>query len=659
MIYYLSISYAGINTRGESGPANDDSQAYGRLRMSVTTTALAAAAMCLVMMFASSVSGAAPAPKPALAIDAAKVGDPISKYIYGQFIEHLGRCIYDGIWAEMVADRKFFLPVGAKASPWKALNGKAVIMARKESYVGEQTPEVPPAGGIGQGKMGLVKGKAYVGRIRLAGAGPVRVSLVWGPGPKARQTVTIDKAGGDYAAATLRFTAGDATDDARLEIVNAGKTPVRVGCVSLMPADNVHGMRADVLALLKEMDATLYRWPGGNFVSGYDFRDGLGAVDRRPPRKNPAWEGLESNDFGLDEFMTFCRLVGAEPLIVVNSGAGDVTMALAELEYANGGPETPMGKRRAANGHAKPYGVTWWGIGNEMYGRWQIGHMPLAKYVVKHNAFAAAMRKADSRVKLVAVGLRGKWSETMLTGCAENMDLISEHFYLGQKSDLAAHVGQVRNAVRTIANAHRGYRKKLASLKGKDIRIALDEWNYCYSWRPPYVYGQLGHRCYLKDCLGTAAGLNELIRSQDIFFMANYSITVNVIGAVKTTKTAASLATTGLVLKMYRRHFGELPVTATAAPPLDAAAALTRDRKTLTIAVVNPTMKALDIPLTLTGVKLTGTGVRWDVSGTDPKAHNAPGKPPRVVLKETPVKGISNTLPVAPCSVTLYALGVE
>lgn len=100
-------------------------------------------------------------------------------------------------------------------------------------------------------------------------------------------------------------------------------------------------------------------------------------------------------------------------------------------------------------------------------------------------------------------------------------------------------------------------------------------------------------------------------------------------------------------------------MTATAPPPLDVAAALTRDRRTLTIAIVNPTMKKLDIPLTLTGVKLTGTGVRWDVSGPDPKAHNEPGKSPRVVLRERPVKGISDKLPVAPCSATLYALPVE
>ena len=155
--------------------------------------------------------------------------------------------------------------------------------------------------------------------------------------------------------------------------------------MSLMPADNVRGMRADTLALLKELDAPVYRWPGGNFVSGYNWRDGLGDPDRRPPRKNPAWKGVEHNDFGIDEYMAFCRMLGTEPYITVNSGLGVVQTAVEELQYANAAATTPMGKLRAENGHAEPYRVRFWAIGNEMYGNWQLGHMPLEKYVQKHN----------------------------------------------------------------------------------------------------------------------------------------------------------------------------------------------------------------------------------------------------------------------------------
>ena len=606
-------------------------------------------------------AGEPAAREPRITINAAKTGEPISKYIYGQFIEHLGRCIYGGIWAEMLEDRKFFYPVGANESPWKPLAGRAgTTMDKADSFVGDHTPQITVPGGIVQGGLGLVEGKKYVGRIWLKGtdgAGPVEVSLMWGEGAKDRQTVRIGKLTADYAETPLEFGAGATTDDGKLEIsAPSGKGAFHVGTVSLMPADNVQGMRADTLAVLKELDAPVYRWPGGNFVSGYNWRDGIGDRDRRPPRKNPAWKGIEHNDFGLDEFMAFCRLLGAEPYIAVNSGLGDAQSAAEELQYANGGADTPMGRLRAANGHAEPYGVKWWGIGNEMYGGWQLGHMPLEEYTKKHNQFADAMRAVDPSIKLVAVGAVGKWSEAMMRQCADHMDLVSEHFYVGEKPDLAAHVRQVPDQIRGKADAHRRYRRELESLKGKDIRIALDEWNY---WYGPQLYGEIGTRYFLKDALGIAAGIHEYARQSDIIFMANYAQTVNVIGCIKTTKTAAAFDTTGLVLALYRKHFGTLPVAATATAPLDAAAAFGEDRKTLTLAVVNASLEKADVALEVQGVGLTGAGRRWEITGPGPDAYNEPGKPPSVTVSESAVRGLTDRISVAPTSVTLLALEVR
>ncbi|MEW6252444.1 MAG: alpha-L-arabinofuranosidase, partial [Planctomycetota bacterium] len=311
-------------------------------------------------------------PAPRITIDAGKVSAPLSPYIYGQFIEHLGRCIYGGIWAELLEDRKFFYPVGGRESPWQPVGGAdAVRMQTAGALVGAHTPVVTLTDGaprgLAQGDLGLVAGQEYVGRIWLAGtpeSGPVQVSLVWGAAPAARQTLTIPDLTEEFTKRPLRFTAAASTDDARLEITAAGRGSFRVGTLSLMPADNVQGLRADTLALLKQLNAPIYRWPGGNFVSGYDWRDGIGDPDRRPPRKNPAWEGVEHNDFGIDEFLAFCRILKAEPYITVNSGLGDAAMAAAEVEYVNGAADTPMGQRRAANGHAKPYGVRFWAVGN-------------------------------------------------------------------------------------------------------------------------------------------------------------------------------------------------------------------------------------------------------------------------------------------------------
>ncbi|NOX55368.1 MAG: hypothetical protein GXP27_13210, partial [Planctomycetes bacterium] len=299
--------------------------------------------------------------KPKIAVDVSKKGPPISKYIYGQFIEHLGRCIYGGIWAEMLEDRKFYFPITPKydpyratrhqskdapfpvvgASPWQIIGPpESVTMVREDSFVGEHTPRIAAGSGIRQKDLGLVKGKDYVGSIWLKaaeGAASVTVRLT------GAEDVLIPNVGSQYRKYSLKFHATRSTDRGELEIHVSGGACF-VGTVSLMPADNVEGMRADTLRLLRELAAPVYRWPGGNFVSGYDWRDGIGDRDRRPPRKNPAWTGVEHNDFGLDEFLAFCRLVDAEPYITVNSGLGDVRMAVEQLQYANGPATSPMGR---------------------------------------------------------------------------------------------------------------------------------------------------------------------------------------------------------------------------------------------------------------------------------------------------------------------------
>jgi alpha-N-arabinofuranosidase len=620
-------------------------------------------------------SSLAAEPTAAIAIDASQRGEPVSKYIYGQFIEHLGRCIYGGIWAEMLEDRKFYFPVTPEyapykkledtpfpvvgASPWEILGaGVSVTMVAENPFVGEHTPRLSAGSGIRQHDLGLVAGKKYVGYVWIKPAQKkcrVTVALAWGEQPAESGAASIEVASDDYQKQPFAFTAGKTTDRGRLTI-QAGRGDCLVGTVSLMPADNVHGMRPDTLALLKELDSPVYRWPGGNFVSGYDWRDGIGDRDRRPPRKNPAWTGVEHNDFGIDDFMLFCKLLGTEPLVVVNTGLGQVDMALEELRYANGGPDTPQGRLRAKNGHPEPYQVTWWGIGNEMYGKWQLGHMATEEYVKKHNEFADAMRATDPSIKLIAVGAVGPWSEAMMRHSADHMDLISEHFYRRDKPDLAEHVRQLPDAVREKADAHRRYRAEIDSLRGKDVRIALDEWNY---WYGPHLYGELGTRYFLKDALGIAAGLNEMVRQSDMFFMANYAQTVNVIGSIKTSKTDASLATTGLALALYRRHFGAVPVAVQAPAPLDVAAALTEDGKAITIAVVNPTMEKREVPFEISGVKLTGSGRLWQIAGSDAMAYNAPGEEAQVEIEETAVEGVADSLSVAPCSISLYRLGVK
>ena len=600
---------------------------------------------------------------PSITIDASKRGEPISKYIYGQFIEHLGRCIYGGIWAEMLEDRKFCLAVGDKESPWRTVGAADITMDRNKPFVGDHTPAVRLPGGESAGLahagLTVVSAKRYVGRIWLRGdatAAPVHVSLVWGERPDERDTLEVKKLSTNYEKYPLRFTSHGDTSAARLEIVSSGSGSFHVGCASLMPEDNVRGLRRDTLRLLKDLNAPIYRWPGGNFVSGYDWREGIGDPDRRPPRRNPAWSGLEHNDFGTHEFLDLCREIGTEPLIVVNTGFGDANSAAAWVEYVNGSPDTPMGRLRVVNGRKEPWGVVWWGIGNEMYGNWQLGHMALGQYVVKHNEVVKKMRAVDPSIKTIGVGAVGEWSKQMLTHCADSMDLISEHFYCGARVGVMSHVAQIRDNVHAKAVAHREYRRQITALQGKDIRIAMDEWNY---WYGPDVFGEIGTRYFHKDALGIAVGLHEFFRNTDIIAMANYAQTVNVIGAIKTTPTAAAFDTTGLVLKLYRQHYGTIPLVLDgSAEPLDVAAALTEDGKKLTLGIVNPTGQPQSLRLAWTGLDVTGGGVRYVIRHDDPMAYNEPGVEPRVFIVEEQVERPGSYIEVPSYSIVLYVLPV-
>ena len=233
------------------------------------------------------------------------------------------------------------------------------------------------------------------------------------------------------------------------------------------------------------------------------------------------------------------------------------------------------------------------------------------------------------------------------------MELIDEHFYCGEKKPVIEHARQIVDAVRFKVKAHRDYRKRLESLKGRDIRIAFDEWNYWHG--ELYEWGR--RRYYLKDALGVAAGLHEMFRHSDMIFMANYALTVNALGAINTNKTDASFQTTGLVLKLYGNKFGQIPIKITGdLGDLDVAAAWTEDRKVLTIGVVNPTEQKYELAIDLKGARLTGKGRLWMIVHSDPMAYNELGKPPQVVIEEKTVKNVTDTLVLPRLSISLYEL---
>jgi alpha-N-arabinofuranosidase len=420
-------------------------------------------------------------------VDAGKTREPISTYMYGQFIEHLGDVINRGLWSEMLDDRKFFFPINSseqepktpglgmraprpgRANRWRPIGpDAAVTMDRIQPYVGEQTPRIELAGteprGIRQGGLALRKGKTYVGRVIAKGDAGTRLTIrMVGID---RHVITTNDLPRTYTKIPFQFTASADTDEGRLEITGTGTGTMYIGAASLMRADNVKGFRPETIALLKQLDSGFYRFPGGNFLSNHDWQDAIGDPDRRPPTWDYHWSAVQPNDVGTDEFMDLCGLLGVEPYITVNAGFGDARAAADWVEYANGSADTPFGKLRAANGHPEPYHIRYWNVGNEPYGWWQLGHMSLNQYVIKHNLFAQAMRKKDPNIVILAAGampdemtvttnsrrVTGKvltefgsdadWTGGLLAHSFDYLDALTEHWYCHSGTRFDLEVGQ-------------------------------------------------------------------------------------------------------------------------------------------------------------------------------------------------------------------------
>jgi len=205
--------------------------------------------------------------------------------------------------------------------------------------------------------------------------------------------------------------------------------------ILLRPADHINGADPDVIRFLRQSHLPILRWPGGNFASTYHWRDGVGPVEKRPTLPNYAWGQQENNFFGTDEFIAFCRAVGCEPMICINAGSGTVSEAARWLEYCNGGIDTAMGKLRAENGHAEPYDVKHWEIGNELWGRWQDHWTTAEGYVDRYRQFVKAMLEVDPGITIYACGAPvmwgKKWNDTLIAGASNILRITTDHPLIG------------------------------------------------------------------------------------------------------------------------------------------------------------------------------------------------------------------------------------
>ncbi|HEU5317182.1 MAG TPA: alpha-L-arabinofuranosidase C-terminal domain-containing protein [Chloroflexota bacterium] len=342
------------------------------------------------------------------------------------------------------------------------------------------------------------------------------------------------------------------------------------------PLADARGFRTDVLEAVKTIGVPILRWPGGNFASNYHWEDGIGPVDKRPARFDLAWRSVEPNTFGTEEFLAFCDALSTdkqtcEPYVCLNTGTGTLDEAVRWLEYCNLDSDqypTHHARWRRQLGRTEPYRVKYWGIGNEVYGAWQVGHSTAAAYADKCVQYARFLKAVDPGVKLIAVGADDPdWDLEVLKRAGTVIDYLSIHQYWGRDD----HYG-------TVAAAHEVERrlKLLSSVvdvaegilqPDRPIEISFDEWNVWYRgrnrpWEEFYA---------LKDGLFAAGAFNAMYRQCKRVTMANLAQMVNALGMLHTTPTALVKSPIYHVFDLYANHTGRTVLAAAATPDDDAA----------------------------------------------------------------------------------------
>lgn len=599
---------------------------------------------------------------------------PISPYIYGQFIEHIETCIYDGIWSEMVLDRKFYYEVGQSGlSPWKASNPDGVSCDENVTLSGGHSAKISSGSGIYQDNMSYDE-KKYDGYFWCKSDSGCKVKITLSRGTKS---VSAEVS----VPANSAFCKYDYSLNSDFKALETGKYSFEVlsgegrfDSLSLMPSDNYKGMRKDTLDKLKELGSPMYRWPGGNFLSGYDWEDGVGDIDKRPSRRNLHYMGRESdfdsedaqiasdmiklnqlgfyggiepNDFGLDEFMAMCEYLGAEPMMMVNTGLGNAVQAANQVEYCNGSAKTKMGEMRARNGHAAPYSIKYWGVGNEMFGSWQLGHTSLVNYAIRHNLFVKAMKAVDSGISIIASGENSSdWSDGMFLLCNDNFDFIAEHMYgLRDETNVFNHIKNIKTNLETRIKNHRELLGKYSRMS--DVKIAFTE----------YAYDKAECPSRLKDGMGIAAFLNSVINNADVFEVCCYSSTTNATqGCITTEPFGAVMQGAGYSLKLYRRYMQGYSIGSSVKYDerlqIDVSLSVSEDGKTLSLAVVNPSNYS--VRLNNSTIQNAKSIERHSFLGDYPDSYDSVS---RSELYEEHVKDITNV--VAPASsVSVFVIGL-
>jgi alpha-N-arabinofuranosidase len=425
------------------------------------------------------------------------------------------------------------------------------------------------------------------------------------------------------------------------------------------PLSDERGFRRDVIAALKPLAMPVMRYPGGNYVSACDWKDGVGPSEKRPKRPDYAWQSIESNQFGTNEFMQWCRAAGTEPMMAVNLGTAGATEAAQLLEYCNLPVGTLWSDKRKEHGYADPYNVKLWCLGNEMDGPWQAGHVPAEVYAQRAFQASFLMKGLDSSIETIVCGSSARsmptymdWDRKVLEYCWPTVDYISAHRYSdNSRNDTAWFLAEGVEIDRVIADyaALTGYVRALKK-NDKHVYLSFDEWNVWYrarsgaasqgGWKeaPPL----LEEHYNLEDALVCAQYLAAFVRRADFVKVGCIAQIVNVIAPILTRRDGLLIQSIYYPFLHFSQHAHGLSLVPVIQSPnykagergevpvLDACASLNENGDLAIFLTNRNSTDALGVTISLADLRATAVIGGEVLAGEDPKVGNTWENPSRV-----------------------------
>jgi alpha-N-arabinofuranosidase len=641
----------------------------------------------------------------------------ISPLLYGHFAEFMFEDIKGGLWAELLRNRAFedMAPRPSVAHYWERypdnrnddysliFGGSRFGLAedgypknfRNRAQIMICTSEDNQPRGMHQSEIPVSQGMTYRGSIWLKGAAlkADRRAIASEKAFEGHIRVTLEENttdGRTYAASVLSSIApdwsyhefdltADVTDpQARFSVQIRGVGAVWIDQVSLMPSDSKVGVRPDVMEKVMALRPAFIRWPGGNVAQDYHWEWGIGPRDERPTWVNISWaDDPEPADFGTEEYLAFCRAIGAEPTIVVNvegrgatlSEAADLRLAGKDLrkesraataeeaanwvEYCNGPITSKYGGLRARHGHPEPYHVKYWEIGNEIWGDWVRGHSDAITYAANARRYIRAMKAVDPAIQIIAVGHNDMgWNREVLRAIGREIDMLSIHHYQGASQESGDRFNLMARPLWYESQYGRVQKLIQELVPGRKITLAINEWNTTLP---------VPRQHSMESAIYGARLMNVFERQGDLVSMSAVSDLVNGWpgGIIQASRHRVFTTPTYAVVQAYNAHRGSwrlassvhTPVAYHPADPelgkdipaLDVVASTTEDGERIALKVVNTSFTEDiqgELKLDHLARSLAPEASVTTINGPDVGASNSFATPDRIRARRSSFTGV-------------------